>query len=209
MRNRVIDLPALRSRIGTLAGTLGVVWGVSLFALYVDRGLVFDLALVPRRVDGLLGVFGMPLVHGSMEHLLANTAPLAILGGLVVARGAGYFLIVSLAIAVLGGLALWLFGREAAHVGASGLVFGFFGFLVTRAFYERSLRSALVALLVIVAYGTMFFGVLPQGGQISWEGHLFGLIAGGFVARGAFAVERRRTGDESGPPGGLSTQRSN
>ncbi len=84
-------------------------------------------------------------------------------------------------------------------------MFGFFGFLVMRAFYERSLRSALVALLVIVAYGTMFFGVLPQGGHISWEAHLFGLIAGGFVARGACAVERRRLGDEPGTPGGLST----
>ncbi len=116
VENWVIDLPALRSRIGTLVGALGVVWGVSLFALYVDRGLVFDLALLPRRLDGLLGVFGMPLVHGSIEHLLANTAPLAILGGLLVARGAGYFLMVSLAIAVLGGLALWLFGRgSCAH----------------------------------------------------------------------------------------------
>ena len=92
---------------------------------------------------------------------------------------------------------LWLLGRDAAHIGASGVVFGIFGFLVARAFYERNLRSGLVALAVIAFYGTMIFGVLPQGGHVSWEGHLFGLVAGIVVARGAFLIEQRREEGES------------
>lgn len=188
----MIDPVALKSRVAALAGAVCLMWLVSLFALYVHPGLTYDLALLPRRIDGLPGVVGMPFVHGSLHHLLANTAPLIILGGLLVARGAAYFLLVCAAIAVIGGLVLWLLGRDAAHVGASGVIFGIFGFLVTRALYERSLRSALVALAVIAFYGTMIFGVLPQGGHVSWEGHLFGLVAGIVVARGAFAIERRR-----------------
>ena len=188
----MIEFSAWTARIVALSGAVCLIWAVSLFALYVDRGLIYDLALLPRRWDGLAGVLGMPFVHGSLQHLLANTIPLLVLGGLLVVRGAGYFLLVSAAIAVAGGLALWLFGRDAAHIGASGVVFGIFGFLVTRAFYERSATSALVALVVIVSYGTMVFGVLPQGGQVSWEGHLFGLIAGAVVARSVFAIDQRR-----------------
>ena len=179
-------------------------WVVSLCALYVDRGLLYDLALHPRDVGGLVGILGMPFVHGSLHHLLANTVPLLIMGGLLVARGAAYFLRVSAAIALLGGVTLWLLGREAAHIGASGLVFGIFGFLIVRGIYERSVRSALVALVVFLTYGTMIFGVLPQGGHVSWEGHLFGLIAGAVVARAVLAIDRRRAREETaGTPGSV------
>ena len=187
-----MDLSALKPRLAALTGAVCLMWVVSLAALYVDRGLLYDLALHPRQLGGLVGILGMPFVHGSLHHLLANTVPLLVMGGLLVARGAAYFLRVSIAIALLGGAALWLLGREAAHIGASGLVFGIFGFLIVRGISERSVRSALVALVVFLTYGTMVFGVLPQGGHVSWEGHLFGLIAGAVVARGLFAIDQRR-----------------
>lgn len=193
----MIDLSTLKPRIAALGGAVCLMWAVSLFALYVDRGLLYDLALHPREVGGLFGILGMPFVHGSLHHLLANTVPLLIMGALLVARGAAYFLRVSVAIAVLGGLGLWLLGREAAHIGASGLVFGIFGFLIVRGIYERCVRSALVALAVFLTYGTMIFGILPQGGHVSWEGHLFGLIAGAVVARGVLALDRRRQKETS------------
>ena len=188
----MIDLSPWRARAVTLAIGVSLVWAISLFGIFVDRGVVFDLALVPRRAGGLPGILGMPFVHDSLGHLLANTMPLAMLGGMLVARGVGYFLTVSLAIALLGGLALWGMGREAAHVGASGLVFGFFGFLLTRGFYERSIRAVAAALAVSLLYGGMVFGVLPRSDQVSWEAHLFGLIAGVIAARGAFAIDQRR-----------------
>ena len=167
-----------------LLGTLAVIWAVSLYGLYADDRLVPAFALLPRRVDGLPGILTAPLVHASLAHLLANTAPLLILGGMVAIRGRAYFLATTLAIAVLGGLGVWLVGRDAAHIGASGVAFGYVGFLLARGWYERRLGSMAVAILVVLIYGGMIGGVLPRADGVSWEGHLCGLIAGGLWARG-------------------------
>lgn len=188
------DLAAWKPRVAALLATIGVVWLVSLTGLLVYTELTWNLALLPRRIDGLPGILGMPLVHGSFTHLMANTLPFLILGGMVMLRGGRYFLAVTLAITVLGGLFLWLFGRNAAHIGASGLVFGYFGFLLTRGFYERSLGAIAVAAVVALFYWTMIFGILPRDDGVSWDGHLFGLVAGVISARGAHFVERRRAG---------------
>ena len=179
-----------KPRAAALVGSVGLIWSVSLYGLWVDPDVVSALALVPRRIDALPGVLGTLLVHGSFGHLSANTPPLLILGGMVAVRGAGYYLTTALAIAVLGGAALWVLGREAAHIGASGLVFGFFGFLVARGYYERRWSSVAAALVVIVVYGGLIAGVVPRGGQVSWEAHLFGLLAGILCARAPFAVRR-------------------
>ena len=174
-----------------LLGSVGLIWAVSLYGLFVDPGVVSALALSPRRLDGLPGVLGTLFVHGSLGHLSANTPPLLVLGGMVAVRGAAYYLSAALAITVVGGLGLWVVGREAAHIGASGLIFGLFGFLVARGYYERRWSSIAAALVVIVLYGGMIAGVVPRGGQISWEAHLCGLLAGILCARSL----GRRTGD--------------
>lgn len=180
-----IEPAGWKPRLAALFGSLALVWAVSLYALFVDPGLRFELAVLPRRTEGLLGVLTAPLVHGSFAHLAANTGPLLILGGMAAARGAAYYVTTTLAIVVLGGLALWALGRNAAHVGASGLVFGYFGLLVARGYYERSPRSIAAAAVVVVVYGGMLAGVLPRGDHVSWEAHLFGLLAGGLCARAA------------------------
>lgn len=186
----MIDLSGWKVRAATLFASLTLVWAVSLYGLYVDDRLVYALALVPRRIEGLPGIISAPLVHGSVAHLLANTVPLLILGGMVAARGVAYYLAMTLAIVLLGGLGLWVFGRNAAHIGASGVVFGYFGLLVARGYYERSLQSIAVSVVVVVVYGGMIAGVLPRGDQVSWEAHLFGLLAGGLCARAALGRAR-------------------
>lgn len=180
----MIDLSAWKSRVVAPGAAVAVVWAVSLYGLFVDDRLVGALAVVPRRPGHLPGIFGAPLVHGSFAHLAANTVPLLVLGGMVALRGPVYYLTTTLAIVVLGGLGLWTFGRNAAHIGASGLVFGYFGFLVGRGYYERSPTSVAVAVLVAVGYGGMAAGVLPRDPGVSWEAHLFGMLAGGLCARG-------------------------
>ncbi len=181
----MIDLSTWKARAATLFGSLVLIWAVSLYGLFVDERLVYALALVPRRIEGLPGILSAPFVHGSFAHLFANTIPLLILGGMVMVRGVAYYLAMTLAIVVLGGLGLWALGRNAAHIGASGLIFGYFGLLVARGYYGRSLQSIAIAVVVVVVYGGMIAGVVPRGDQVSWEAHLFGLIAGGLCARAA------------------------
>ena len=182
---------ALAQRAAVLFGGLGLVWAVSLYAL-ADPSALYFLALTPRRFDGLPGVIGMPFVHGSLWHLIANTLSLIPLAAIVLFRGVRYYLVVVAWIVVVGGLALWLFGREAPHVGASGLVFGLVGFLIVRGVYERALTSLMVSLAVLLLYGGTIWGIVPQGGGISWEAHLFGLLAGFATAR-AFVGRNART----------------
>ena len=101
----MIDPSAWQPRAATLFAGAALVWAVSLYGLFVDERLVYALALVPRRIDGLPGILSAPLVHSSFAHLLANTVPLLILGGLAVIRGVASYLTTTLAIVVLGGLA--------------------------------------------------------------------------------------------------------
>jgi len=139
--------------------------------------------ILPRQLQGVPGILLWPLLHGSFFHLISNTVPLLILGYLATLRGTANFVRLTLFITVVSGVGVWLFARTAWHVGASGLIFGFFGYLLARGWYERSLKSAAIALVVLVVYGGLIFGVLPRGGQVSWEGHLFGLLAGVLAAR--------------------------
>ncbi len=186
---------AVTQRAAVLFGGVGLVWAVSLYAL-ADQSVLYALALTPRRLDGLPGVMGMPFVHQSLWHLVANTLSLVPLAAIVLFRGVRYYLVTVAWIVVLGGLAVWLFGREAVHVGASGLVFGLVGFLVVRGLYERALTSLLVSLVVVLLYGGTIWGVLPRGDGVSWEAHLFGLIAGAATARVLVGLNaRNRAGD--------------
>ena len=99
---------------------------------------------------------------------MVNTVPFLVLGGLVALRGAKAFLSVSVLVILCGGAALWLFGRASYHVGASGLIFGYFGYLVARGWYERSTVAILMALLTLFLYGGLVWGVLPSRSFISW-----------------------------------------
>ena len=181
-------------RIANLALFLALVvmlWVVEVVNTFLEHQLnVYGVA--PRTVEGLRGIPLSPFLHAGFGHLAANTIPLLALGGLVAVRGRTSFLGVTAFIIFIGGAGLWAVGRpwpwgdggSLVHVGASGLVFGLFGYLVARGIYERSILSILVALVVIVVFGWgILFGLLPTAGFVSWEGHLCGLVAGVLVAR--------------------------
>ena len=162
----------------------GIVWLIA--ALWIvhlaDFVLPIDFnayGLVPRTLNGLIGIPLMPFLHGSLGHLISNTVPLCILLFILISSRRDYLEVI-VSIVIVGGLLLWCFGRSAIHVGASGLVYGLVAFLMASGFAERKLVSMFIALLVGFLYGTtLFFGVLPTAGAtVSWEGHLFGVIAG-------------------------------
>ncbi len=138
--------------------------------------------ILPRNVTGLRGIPLSPLLHGDFSHLISNTGPLVVLGGLISLRGHSRLFWSSVFIIFVGGALVWLTAGIVTgygiHIGASGLVFGYFGYLAARGLYERSLSSILISIAVIAVYGTIIFGILPTNEFVSWEGHLFGLIAG-------------------------------
>jgi len=157
--------------------SLLLIWGVSSYAL-IHQDLIYTLALTPRSVQGLNGILSMPLVHGSMTHLLLNTATLAVFISLVLWRGYGYFLVTTLMILTFSGVVLWLIGRSGAHIGASVLIFGYLGLLSARGLFERQFWPVLCSLLVIGVYGRLLWGIVPIDEGVSWEGHICGLLAG-------------------------------
>ncbi len=136
------------------------------------------LAIVPRTSGGLVGLLTAPFVHANFAHLAANLPPFLVLGALVLRHGEKYFLEVSLAITLGQGALLWSFGRKVAHVGMSGVIFGFFGWLLALAWFTRATSDLLVAGGVLIFYGGMIAGIAPVRKEVSWEGHLFGLLAG-------------------------------
>lgn len=180
----------IRDRALTLIGFVGVLWVAHGINVVLDYELTPLLGLAPRRIDGLEGVVAMPFLHGDWTHLQRNTVPLLALGALILWSAPGRFWPATILIMLLSGLLIWFFGREALHIGASALVFGWMGFLVARAFIART-RAALVSCLVAVAvFGAeMLLGLSPAQEGISWDGHLAGLVAG-VVA--AYALRERR-----------------
>ncbi|NEQ26728.1 MAG: rhomboid family intramembrane serine protease, partial [Microcoleus sp. SIO2G3] len=142
------------------------------------------LGIRPRTQIGLRGILFAPLLHGTWRHLSANTMPFVVLGGFVLLRGLDEFAIVTATAWLISGLGVWLFASsDSLHIGMSGIIFGYFGFLLLRSYFEQDLTSAAIALIVVVLYGPIIWGVLPIRRGVSWQGHLFGLIGGGLAAR--------------------------
>jgi len=160
---------------------IGVLWLIELYNSSVGHSLGV-WGIYPRSVDGLKGIFVWPLLHANMAHLVANTLPIAILSWFILLRGFREYIIVTIGITIVAGIAIWIFARPAVHIGASGLIFGYFGFLVAAAWYEKSFKSVVFAFLTVFLYGGIVWGIFPQGPQISWEGHFFGLLAGIILA---------------------------
>lgn len=140
--------------------------------------------VVPRTTRGLYGIFAAPFLHANLAHLTANTASLLVLGWLVMLRDPKHFLIVALFAAVGGGLCAWTLGpSNTVHIGASGVIFGFLGFLIFAGWWARSFGSIALSLIVVVLWGGLVFGVLPGQAGISWQEHLGGFLGGVLAAR--------------------------
>lgn len=161
------------------------------FILDMDFGW---LGVQPREIEGLIGLLTAPLVHGNLRHLVSNTLPLLFLGTLLYyfyPKKAG---IVFTACYVLSSLLVWLFAATGpTHVGASGLIYGLASFLVFYGIFSREFKAILLSIVVIVFYGSLIYGILPQKGPISWEAHL----AGSVVGLGAAFLLRGRSSDNS------------
>jgi membrane associated rhomboid family serine protease len=142
------------------------------------------LGITPRAHNEVPDILTAPIMHASFDHLAGNTIPLFILGFLTALSGLGRFAVVSAVIVVASGIGVWSVATPGTvHLGASGLIFGYFGYLVARGLLDRRIRDLLVAVAVVLIYGfAVLSGVLPGQRGISWEAHLFGLLGGIFAA---------------------------
>jgi membrane associated rhomboid family serine protease len=177
----------IRTQILILATLVGIMWGLEILDTFVFRHGLDTLGILPRQMIGLRGILFAPFLHGSFAHLAANTVPFIVLGWLIMAQSISNFITVSFICMLVGGLGTWLFGATALHIGASGVIFGYLGFLLARYYFDRRLSSGIIALFVGFSYGSVLWGVLPSLPGISWEGHLFGFLSGILAAR--FAVD--------------------
>lgn len=186
------------SRFVPVVVLLAVMWVVEI----VDAILPLDLdrfSLQSWNPVSLYGLVTSPLLHSGFGHLLANTFPFLILGLIIAVEGARRFWFVTAVTALVSGLGAWLTTWPGHNiVGASGIVFGFFGYLAVRTWFTddvlRKIVYFAIGLIIFITYGaSMVFGMLPQSNGVSWQGHLFG-FAGGIVA--AWLLHRKRSAPE-------------
>ena len=171
-----------KSALTTVVVFAAVLWAVHLVNVVTGFFLIRLLGIVPREIEGLDGVIFAPLLHADAGHLFSNTLPLLVLGFLAFLEGAKRFAIAVGMSWLASGLGVWIFGGGVT-IGASGLVFGLFAYLLVRGFYNRDWKQILLAVLLFLMYGSLLWGVLPQfGTNISWQAHLFGAVGGVLAA---------------------------
>lgn len=184
---------SVKLRTATLLAFVGMMWFVWLLdAVSPGAGSAVGVGIVPRTWSGLYGIPVAPFIHANFDHVLSNSVPIILLGSLILLRGVAELIFVVLVSGLVGGFGTWLFGSgNAQHIGASGVVFGFFGYLLFRTAFDRRLSSAVVTLVVAGAYGTaMAYSLIPRD-AISWSGHFFGFVGGLMAARFRYPTRPR------------------
>jgi membrane associated rhomboid family serine protease len=172
----------LRRRVLIVVAFIGVIWLVAGLDAIVFGGRLQSFGIVPRTEHGLTGILAAPLLHAGFQHLVANSLGILVFGTLVMLRSECHFWVVTLVGALASGAGTWLFGRPLLHIGASGIVFAYFGYLLLTGWFERRIGALLISIVVFLVWGPTLYGILPLQAGISWEGHLFGLMGGVLAA---------------------------
>jgi len=186
-------------RFTPILALTAVCWLVFLVNNLLWRGQLDQYGIQPRHFSSLSGILYAPFLHASYEHLAANTLPLLILGAIICGRSRGEFIVVTvLGLLATGGLT-WLFARTACHIGASGLIFCYFGYLASLAYFHRTFGTLCLSVVCIIGYGGLIRGIVPTSTPISWENHLAGLVAG--TALAWFMAKLKKTPSGTPKPG--------
>ena len=189
------DSPVVRGMI-VVAALAALMWVVEVVD-QIAGGRLDGNGIAPRELDGLDGVVWAPFLHGGFDHLIGNTIPFLLLGFAIALGGVARVAAVTVIVAVVGGLGTWLVApANTVHIGASGIVFGYAGYLVARGVFSRSVGQIVLGVVVLAVWGTTLLrGLVPETG-ISWQGHLFGAIGGVIAAR---LLHRRAVRAEAAP----------
>ena len=155
------------------------------------------LVIYPREFDGLVGILTAPFIHSDWQHLMSNSIPMLALMSMVMVFYKRVAVPSIVIITIFTGFTVWLFARDAYHVGASGVVYGLVAFVAWTGIFRRNLKSIILALVILVVFGSYFHGIIPNKEGVSWESHLFGGLVGIFTA---FLFKNVREDDEAEKP---------
>jgi membrane associated rhomboid family serine protease len=175
------DRARLRHAFLGVALLTALLWWIKV----LDRAFGWDLGMLgiePRTAAGLVGVLTAPLLHGSFEHLFANTLPLLVLGTLLLYGYPRARLPALATIWLLSGLGVWAFGRDSTHIGMSGVTHGLMFFLFIAGLVRRERLAVALSMIAFFLYGGMVWGVFPTEPGVSWEYHLYGALSGVLAA---------------------------
>ena len=198
-----IDVDEARKAFFVMVGFIALIWILQLFNWADHYQLDQSYGIVPRSIGHLGDIFTAPFLHFSWDHIEGNSGPLFVFGLLAAYRGVVKFLGVTLVVVVTSGLAVWLFqSNKELTVGASGLIFGYFGYVLARGLIDRNLIDALAAVVMALSYAYILTVAIPGTPGVSWIGHLGGL-AGGLASGWVFRTKRSlpRGGRTKPPPG--------
>ncbi|WP_029150172.1 rhomboid family intramembrane serine protease [Microbacterium indicum] len=202
------DVPApsrdnILTRLAQPAVLVIAIWAIQVLDAILP-GSFSVLGIRSWSLTGSFGILAAPLLHASWAHLISNTWPLLVMGGIASLDGVRRFWSVTLLAAIVSGVGAWVFNAPGTlTIGASGVVFGYFGYLLARAFVAPSLGRgivyAIVAVVVAIAYGgVMLTGIFGAAQGVSWQAHLFGAVGG---ALAAWILRPRRAQAPGGRPG--------
>lgn len=177
-----------------VGGMAALMWLLEIIDGIADHRLD-EYGIEPREGDGLVGVVASPFLHAGFDHLASNTLPFVVMGCVIALKGVMRVLAVTTIVMLVGGLGTWLTGPEnSLHIGASGVVFGYGTYLISRGVFNRDfIELAIGAAIAVVWGGALLGGLVPQDG-ISWQGHLFGAIGGVLAARALARVPEEAGG---------------
>lgn len=173
-----LELIVLQTKLNTdaLLVIVSIPW-IAFLLTSCKPGLLY-LGIIPRKWYGLPGIVCAPLLHANFNHVFFNSIPLIVLSNFILLFGIPYFIHVTIAITVLSGLLIWCFAKPGLHVGASALITGYWAFLVTGILSQETVTSVILGIICLYYFAGIFFGIFPSKRGVSWEGHLFGLLAG-------------------------------
>lgn len=160
---------------------IGLMWTVHIIKIIGDFNWNI-FGIYPRETEGLIGIFTAPLLHSNFQHLFSNSVPLFFMMTLICLFYSRIAKISFVIIYILTGFAVWMFGRQVFHIGASGVVYGLISFVFWSGVFRKNFKSVVLSLIIIILYSGYIEGVLPGKEGISWESHLLGAIVGVLVA---------------------------
>lgn len=166
-----------QNNIYTLGVILLIPWLIFFITYFINNRILL-LGIIPRKIYGLPGILCAPLLHANFNHIFFNSIPLLVLSNFILINGLSYYLIVTLIITVLSGFAIWCFAKPGLHVGASALITGYWGLLISNIYQNGTVTTVILGLLSLYYFAGIFLGIFPKEKGVSWQGHLFGLLAG-------------------------------